>query len=50
MKNYISPKTVKRLGIPYWQKKGLYPLITILEDLISYKTKVIYLKTEPIQL
>ena len=39
---------MKRLGIPYQQKKDLYPLVTILGDLISYKNKVIYLKTEPI--
>ena len=41
---------MERLGIFYWQKKDPYPLVTILEDSISYKNKVIYLKTEPIQL
>ena len=29
-------------------KKDLYPLVTILEDLISYKNGVIYLKIKPI--
>ena len=41
---------MERLGIPYQQKKDLYPLVTILGDPISYKNKVIYLETEPIQL
>ena len=41
---------MKRLGIPYQQKKDLYPLITILGDLIFYKNRVIYLKIKPIQL
>ena len=44
------PKIVKRLGIPYRQKKDLYPLVIILGDPISYKNRVIYLKIEPIQL
>ena len=43
-------KIVKKLGILYWQKKNLYPLVIILGDPISYKNGVIYLKTEPIQL
>ena len=43
-------KTVERLGIPYKQKKYLYPLVTILGDLISYKNKIIYIKTEPVEL
>ena len=50
IKNHISPKTVKRLGIPYWQKKDLYPLVIILGDPISYKNRVIYLEIELIQL
>ena len=41
---------MERLGIPYWQKKNLYPLIIILGDSISYKNRVIYLEIEPIQL
>ena len=43
-------KTVKKLGIPYWQKKDLYPLVIILGDPISYKNGVIYLEIKPIQL
>ena len=41
---------MERLGIPYQQKKDLYPLVTILGDLIFYKNGVIYLEIEPIQL
>ena len=41
---------MERLGIPYQQKKDLYPLVIILEDPIFYKNGVIYLKIEPIQL
>ena len=41
---------MERLGIPYQQKKDPYPLVTISGDPISYKNKVIHLKTEPIQL
>ena len=48
--NHILLKIVERLEIPYQQKKDLYPLVTILGDPISYKNKVIYLKTKPIQL
>ena len=41
---------MERLEILYWQKKDLYPLVIILGDPISYKNRVIYLETEPIQL
>ena len=41
----MSPKAIKRLGLFYKQKKDLYPLVTILGDLIIYKDKVIYFKT-----
>ena len=50
MRNYILLKTVKRLGIPYRQKKYLYLLVIISGDLISYKNKVIYIKIEPVEL
>ena len=43
-------KTVKKLGILYKQKKYLYPLVIILGDPISYKNKVIYIKTELVEL
>ena len=48
--NYILLKTVKRLEIPYKLKKGLYLLVIILENLISYKNRVIYIKTELVKL
>ena len=50
IRNHISPKIVKRLGIPYQQKKNLYPLVIILGDPIFYKNRVIYLEIKPIQL
>ena len=34
------------MGLPYRQKKHLYPLITILKDLIAYKEGIINLKIE----
>ena len=43
-------KTVERLGILYRQKEYPYLLVTILEDLISYKNKVIYIKNKPVEL
>ena len=43
-------KTVKKLGIPYRQKKYLYPLVIISGDPISYKNRVIYIKTELVEL
>ena len=46
----MSLKTVKRLEIPYKLKEKLYPLVTISEDLISYKNGVICIKTEPVEL
>ena len=45
IRNYMSPKAIKRLGLFYRQKKNLYPLITILGDPILYKDKMIYLET-----
>ena len=33
------------MGIPYRQREHLYPLITILGDLIAYKGGIINLKT-----
>ena len=43
-------KTAERLGILYKQKEYLYPLIIISGDPIFYKNKVIYIKTEPVEL
>ena len=50
IKNYISPTTVERLGIPYKLKKNLYLLVTILGDPISYKNGVICIKIELLEL
>ena len=50
IKNYILLKTVKRLKIPYRQKEYPYPLIIISEDPISYKNRIIYIKTELVEL
>ena len=50
IKNYILPTTAERLKIPYKLKKNLYLLITILENPISYKNKVICIKIELLEL
>ena len=50
IKNYILLVTVKRLEIPYKPKENLYPLVTILKNPISYKNKVIYIKTKLLKL
>jgi hypothetical protein len=48
-KNYITPSTVKQLGLLYKQKLKLYTLVTILGDLVPYKDKIINLKTRPVK-
>ena len=48
IRNYVLLKTVKRLKIPY--KKNPYPLITILEDPIFYKNRVIHIKIKLVEL
>ena len=48
IKNYITPKTVKRLGILYKKKECLYPLAIILRELVLYKNNIINLKIKPI--
>ena len=50
IRNYILLAIVKRLKIPYKLKENPYLLVIILEDLISYRNKVIYIKTEPVEL
>ena len=50
IKNYISLETVKRLKIPYKLKKNPYLLVTILENLISYRNGVIRIKIKPLKL
>ena len=43
--NYITPKTVKQLGILYRQKEYLYLLVTMLKELVLYKDNIINFKT-----
>ena len=50
IKNYILLIIVKKLKIFYKLKESLYPLITILGDLIFYKNRVIHIKTELLKL
>ena len=50
IRNHISPKAVERLGLSYRQKKDLYPLVTILGDLILYKDGIIYFEMGPMEL
>jgi hypothetical protein len=38
------------MGLPHRQKQDLYPLVTILGDLIAYRGGIIYLETGPIQI
>jgi hypothetical protein len=49
MRNHITPKVVKRLGLLYKQKLEPYTLVTILRDLVPYKDGIINLKTGPVQ-
>jgi len=44
IRNYISLKAIKRLGLFYRQKKNLYSLVTISGDLILYRDGMIYLE------
>jgi hypothetical protein len=48
IRNYITPKVVKRLGLLYRQKLELYTLVTILRDPVPYKNKIINLKIGPV--
>ena len=50
IRNHILLVIIERLKIPYKLKKSLYLLVIILGDLISYKNKVIRIKTEPLKL
>ena len=50
IKNYILLKIVKKLEIPYKLKESLYLLVIILENLIFYKNRVIYIKIKLIKL
>ncbi len=46
----MSLKAIKRLRLPYRQKRDLYPLIIILGDLILYKDGIIYLEIGLVEL
>ena len=48
-RNYIAPKIVEWLGIPYRQKEYLYLLVIILKELILYRDRVINFKTGLVQ-
>ena len=50
IRNYILPVMVKRLKIFCKPKENLYPLVTILKNLIFYKNGVIRIKTELLEL
>jgi hypothetical protein len=45
IRNYITPKVVKWLGLPHRQKLEPYTLVTISGDLVLYKDRIINLKT-----
>jgi hypothetical protein len=46
IRNHITLKVVKWLGLLYRQKLKPYTLITILEDPVLYKNGIINLETE----
>jgi hypothetical protein len=48
-KNYITPSTVKQLGLLYRQKLKPYTLVTILGDSVLYKNRIINLKIGLVQ-
>ena len=50
IKNYILLVIAEKLGILCRLKKSLYPLITILGDLIFYKNRVIHIKIKLLKL
>ena len=50
IRNYILLKAIKRLGLFYRQKRDLYPLVTILGDLILYRDRMIYLEIGLVEL
>ena len=49
-RNYILLITVEKLEIPYKPKENLYLLVTILENPIFYKNRVIHIKIKPLEL
>jgi hypothetical protein len=49
IRNHITPKVVKRLGLPHKQKLELYTLVTISGDPVPYRDRIINLETGPVQ-
>jgi len=49
-KNYISPTAIKRIELPYRQKKSPYLLVTISGDPILYGNGIIHFKTGLVEL
>jgi hypothetical protein len=49
IKNHITPKVVKQLGLLYRQKLKLYTLVTILKDPVLYRDRIINLEIGPVQ-
>jgi hypothetical protein len=49
IRNHITPKVVKRLGLLYKQKLESYTLVTISGDPVPYRDRIINLETEPVQ-
>jgi hypothetical protein len=49
IKNYITPKVVKWLGLLYRQKLEPYTLVTISGDPVPYKDGIINIKTGLVQ-
>jgi hypothetical protein len=45
IRNYIAPKVIKWLGLPYRQKLKPYTLVMILEDPVLYRDGIINLET-----
>jgi hypothetical protein len=48
IKNYITPKVVKQLGLLYKWKLEPYTLVIILGDLVLYKDGIINLEIGPV--
>src|SRR6266550_1558967 len=50
IRNYISPKTIKRLRLLCKQKEDPYPLVMISGDLIVYRDGIIHFEIGPVEL
>jgi len=49
-KNHMLSVAIKRMGLPYRQKKSLYLLVMISGDLILYGNNIIYFETGPVKI